>query len=86
MRKALSLALVAAFTLAIAASGPATATPVEKKEKKVSVCHVPPGNPANGHVIRVSSSALPAHLGHGDCGTYLSTGGGSCKCRRKIIK
>lgn len=33
---------------------------------KVVICHVPPGNPANAHTIRVGQSALPAHLAHGD--------------------
>jgi len=33
---------------------------------KVDVCHVPPGNPANFHTIRVSENAVPAHLDHGD--------------------
>jgi hypothetical protein len=32
----------------------------------VTVCHVPPGNPANAHTIRVGCSALPDHLAHGD--------------------
>jgi len=39
---------------------------VEVDEKKVSVCHIPPGNPAGAHVIRISESALGAHLGHDD--------------------
>ena len=38
---------------------------------KVTICHIPPGNPAAQHTISVSSSAVPAHLAHGD---YL----GSC--------
>lgn len=33
---------------------------------KVDICHIPPGNPANAHTIHVSSSAVPAHLAHGD--------------------
>lgn len=32
----------------------------------VTVCHIPPGNPAAKHTIVVGSPALPAHLGHGD--------------------
>ena len=40
----------------------------------VTICHIPPGNPANAHVIYVSQSALPAHLGHGD------SVGPSCGC------
>jgi hypothetical protein len=38
---------------------------------KVTICHVPPGNPSNEHSIRVGKSALRAHIEHGD---YL----GSC--------
>jgi hypothetical protein len=33
---------------------------------KVTVCHVPPGNPGNCHEIEVSMAALQAHLDHGD--------------------
>lgn len=34
----------------------------DKKEHKVTICHVPPGNPANAHSITIDESALPAHL------------------------
>jgi len=33
---------------------------------KVTVCHVPPSNPANFHDITISENALQAHLNHGD--------------------
>ena len=33
---------------------------------KVTVCHVPPGNPENFHDITISENALQAHLNHGD--------------------
>ncbi len=33
---------------------------------KVTVCHIPPGNPGNAHTISIDSSAVPAHLAHGD--------------------
>ncbi len=32
----------------------------------VTICHIPPGNPANMHTITISVNALPAHLAHGD--------------------
>lgn len=34
--------------------------------KKTTVCHIPPGNPANAHTICVGNPAVPAHLAHGD--------------------
>ena len=43
--------------------------PCGKNNKKVQVCHVPPGNPSNAHTICISPSAVDAHLAHGDfCG------------------
>lgn len=39
---------------------------------KVTLCHVPPGNPSNAKTLTVDASAVPAHLAHGD---YL----GACK-------
>lgn len=35
-------------------------------EDKVTICHIPPGNPEARHTIRVGRSALKAHLKHGD--------------------
>ncbi len=32
----------------------------------VTICHIPPGNPANVQTITISVNALPAHLAHGD--------------------
>lgn len=38
-------------------------------EGPVTICHIPPGNPAKAHTITVNARALPAHLAHGDvCG------------------
>ena len=36
------------------------------RNKKVEVCHVPPGNPENEHTISISEDAVDAHLAHGD--------------------
>lgn len=33
---------------------------------KVTICHIPPGNPGNAHTISVSPNAVDAHLRHGD--------------------
>ncbi len=36
-------------------------------EEKVTICHIPPGNPENAHTITVGASAVPAHIAnHGD--------------------
>ena len=36
------------------------------EEKKVTICHYPPGNPENMQTLSVAESAVPAHLAHGD--------------------
>jgi hypothetical protein len=33
---------------------------------QLTICHIPPGNPANRHTITVGASAWPAHQAHGD--------------------
>lgn len=33
---------------------------------KITICHIPPGNPGNCHEITISVNALDAHLDHGD--------------------
>jgi hypothetical protein len=40
---------------------------VPRDHKKTTICHIPPGNPANAHTICVGNAAVPAHLhNHGD--------------------
>ncbi|HSB56209.1 MAG TPA: hypothetical protein VLD38_00160 [Nitrosopumilaceae archaeon] len=34
--------------------------------EKVTLCHIPPGNPGQAHTISVGSPAVAAHLAHGD--------------------
>ena len=35
--------------------------------KKVTICHIPPGNPAERHTITVDANAVAAHIrNHGD--------------------
>jgi len=51
-------------------------------QSKVTICHVPPGNPDNRHTITVGAPAVPAHLAHGDtigpCAPACSMFGGPC--------
>jgi hypothetical protein len=43
--------------------------------KKVTICHIPPGNPDNAHTITVSESAVDAHMAHGDSMGECDNGG-----------
>ena len=53
--------------VALALAGPIVLQPpVHAAGLKVTICHIPPGNPDNAHEITVSISAVPAHLAHGD--------------------
>ena len=42
-----------------------------ENDKKITICHVPPGNPGNMHKITISYNALQTHLDHGD---FICTG------------
>ncbi len=41
-------------------------SPQTAQEPKVTICHVPPGNPENAHEITVAEASLKAHFPHGD--------------------
>jgi hypothetical protein len=34
--------------------------------QKTTICHIPPGNPANAHTLCVGTPSVDAHLAHGD--------------------
>jgi hypothetical protein len=41
--------------------------PVQSGQEKVTICHIPPGNPENRHTIVVAAPAVQAHVElHGD--------------------
>lgn len=45
-------------------------------DNKVTICHIPPGNPGNPQTITISVNALQYHLNHGcSVGTCSGTGG-----------
>ena len=53
---------------------------------KISICHLPPGNPNNTQDLEVASSALDAHLSHGDwLGTCTSCSVSNNKSVRYLI-
>lgn len=58
----LSAAAIAGVASIAVITAPALAT----GSHKVTICHLPPGNPGNAHTITVAYSALPAHFKHGD--------------------
>lgn len=66
-----TLALV---VLVAAAAAVLSVSSAFAKGHKVDICHRPPGNPDNVHVISISLEALPAHLAHGDHWSF----GGAC--------
>ena len=43
------------------------------KNKKITICHIPPGNPDNSFNITIDESALEAHLNHGDSETLCES-------------
>lgn len=56
-----------------------------KAKQKVTVCHVPKGNPANRHTIHISISAWPAHRdNHG--GDFLGSCNTEIKKTTKVSK
>jgi hypothetical protein len=53
-------------TLAMSQSGSADSSEQGGGVGKTTLCHIPPGNPANAHTITVGNPAVKAHLAHGD--------------------
>lgn len=49
------------------------ANPLAGSGGKITICHIPPGNPDARHTIEIPQKALPAHLAHGD---FIGTCGG----------
>jgi len=38
----------------------------DTSEAKVTICHIPPGNPGKAKTLTIGASAWPAHEAHGD--------------------
>jgi len=77
-------ARILAFVAILSAPAAVFAGPNNPGEKpaEVSICHVPPGNPANAHTITVGSAAVESHLTHGDilgvCALLCRADGAGC--------
>ena len=61
-RSVIITVLVAVFVFAVGF----TASNLQSPPDKITICHIPPGNPDNAHPITISVRALDAHLAHGD--------------------
>jgi len=59
------LTLVLAMTVALTGAL-ALDTGLAHADKRVTVCHVPPGNGANAHTLSIGEASVGAHLAHGD--------------------
>lgn len=69
--------LVAGLALVLLSVGGAAAS-----SERVTLCHRPPGSPANAQVLTVGAAAVAAHLKHGDtlgpCGAVCRENGVAC--------
>src|SRR5215213_10692024 len=73
MKKMMLLASVMGLVALMLAAAPAFA-----QQDRVTICHIPPGNPGNAHTITVGAPAVDAHLAHGD---FL----GACEDRDNVV-
>jgi len=66
--------VVISITIIFIPPPPTPIPPPPPSGGKVTLCHIPPGNPGARHTIEVDPPAVAAHLGHGD--TLGPCGGG----------
>jgi len=64
----------------------------DEKDDKVTLCHIPKGNPSNAHTITVGAPAYRAHMAHGDLEGPCDDGNGTIlgkyedKLKKKLDK
>jgi len=64
----------------------------DEKDDKVTLCHIPKGNPSNAHTITVGAPAFRAHMAHGDLEGPCDDGDGTIfdkyedKLKKKLDK
>jgi hypothetical protein len=68
MNRNLTIAAIAMFAviMGMSAFAPAMADRPGNNEDNVTLCHFPPGNPANFQTIRVEPDSVADHLAHDD--------------------
>jgi len=58
---------IAVLIVALGLLAFATSSIADRPEPKITICHIPPGNPANAHSITIDAGAVPEHQAlHGD--------------------
>lgn len=57
---------VLAYEIKLQGPGDSTGTGTPPAEAKVTICHIPPGNPSKKQTLSIGASAWPAHQAHGD--------------------
>jgi hypothetical protein len=67
-------------TLLLAVAGALlSAVPASWGEDHITICHFPPGNPANVQVITIGSSAVPHHIAnHAGDDLFINFADGAC--------
>ena len=67
MTQLFRLVVRSVLVVAVLATLVGVEAPAQAQAEKITICHIPPGNPDNAHAITISVNALPAHLElHGD--------------------
>lgn len=57
---------VLAYEIKLQGPADTTGTGTPPAEAKVTICHIPPGNPSKKQTLSIGASAWPAHQAHGD--------------------
>ena len=71
------------MVIALVAVSGAFSSFTNSANNKITICHIPPGNPGNCHEITISVNGLNAHLGHDD--TFYCTNEDQYKNVNNII-
>ena len=66
MNKTLAITAITLVAVVMVMSAMTPAFAGDPEGSKVTICHIPPGNPGNPVTITVPVNALAAHLAHGD--------------------
>ena len=66
MARTLLVAVASLLAALVVASGGVAVAAAQDSGDKMTICHIPPGNPGGARTMEVSRSSWSAHEGHGD--------------------